>query len=161
VFSINYHHFGSPKVWYGVPAADADAFEAACLDSVYAPAAASARRRGAAEVEVEARAQRALLLKSTLLCPGELVKRGEAGGGGGGWRGGKVRLTAAAQQRQGMRSSMGPAEPCRCAAPHSTCPPGVRVVRAVQQPGEFVVTLPRAYHAGFSCGFNCGEVGVF
>ncbi|KAJ3681670.1 hypothetical protein LUZ60_014243 [Juncus effusus] len=38
---------------------------------------------------------------------------------------------------------------------------GVPVYRAVQRPGEFVVTFPRAYHAGFSNGFNCGEAVNF
>ncbi|KAL9246957.1 hypothetical protein vseg_020435 [Gypsophila vaccaria] len=38
---------------------------------------------------------------------------------------------------------------------------GVPVFRAVQKPGEFVVTFPRAYHAGFSHGFNCGEAVNF
>ncbi|EEF42369.1 lysine-specific demethylase JMJ706 [Ricinus communis] len=38
---------------------------------------------------------------------------------------------------------------------------GVPVYKAVQMPGEFVVTFPRAYHAGFSNGFSCGEAVNF
>ncbi|KAL6608331.1 hypothetical protein ACP70R_041394 [Stipagrostis hirtigluma subsp. patula] len=34
---------------------------------------------------------------------------------------------------------------------------GIPVYRVVQNPGEFVLTLPRAYHCGFNCGFNCAE----
>ncbi|KAL8118449.1 hypothetical protein AgCh_016103 [Apium graveolens] len=34
---------------------------------------------------------------------------------------------------------------------------GIPCCRLVQNAGEFVVTFPRAYHSGFSHGFNCAE----
>ncbi|KAJ6750822.1 hypothetical protein OIU85_001367 [Salix viminalis] len=36
---------------------------------------------------------------------------------------------------------------------------GIRLlqIKLFQNAGEFVVTFPRAYHSGFSHGFNCGE----
>ncbi|CAL9067248.1 lysine-specific demethylase JMJ706-like isoform X1 [Musa acuminata AAA Group] len=37
----------------------------------------------------------------------------------------------------------------------------VPIYKAVQKPGEFIVTFPQAYHAGFSHGFNCGEAVNF
>ncbi|KAG8073479.1 hypothetical protein GUJ93_ZPchr0006g41415 [Zizania palustris] len=38
---------------------------------------------------------------------------------------------------------------------------GVPCCSLVQYPGEFVVTFPRAYHVGFSHGFNLGEAANF
>ncbi|KAL9672816.1 hypothetical protein QQ045_029069 [Rhodiola kirilowii] len=38
---------------------------------------------------------------------------------------------------------------------------GIPCCRLVQNPGEFVVTFPRAYHTGFSHGFNVGEAANF
>jgi len=38
---------------------------------------------------------------------------------------------------------------------------GVQAVRTVQHPGEFIVTMPRAYHGGFSLGFNIAEACNF
>mmetsp|Transcript_17874 Transcript_17874/g.26471 ORF Transcript_17874/g.26471 Transcript_17874/m.26471 type:complete len:93 (-) Transcript_17874:841-1119(-) len=37
----------------------------------------------------------------------------------------------------------------------------LNVVRACQRPGEIIVTFPKAYHGGFSTGFNIGEVKTF
>ena len=37
----------------------------------------------------------------------------------------------------------------------------MRVLRTVQQPGEFILTFPDAYHAGFSTGVNIAEAVNF
>ena len=34
---------------------------------------------------------------------------------------------------------------------------GIHVNMLVHNQGEFVITYPRGYHAGFNLGFNCAE----
>jgi len=38
---------------------------------------------------------------------------------------------------------------------------GIPVYRAVQEPGNYILTFPFAYHAGFNAGFNCAEATNF
>ncbi|KAL5551048.1 hypothetical protein UlMin_001224, partial [Ulmus minor] len=105
LYSINYHHCGAPKTWYGIPGRAALHFEKVVREHVYTHDILSTDGEdGAFDV---------LLGKTTLFPPNILLEH------------------------------------------------DVPVYKAVQKPGEFIVTFPRAYHAGFSHGFNCGEAVNF
>lgn len=98
LFSINYHHSGAPKTWYGIPSDAALQFERVVHDNVYSQDILSANGEdGAFELLQE---------KTTMFPPSILLQH------------------------------------------------NVPVYKAVQMPGEFVVTFPRAYHAGFSHGIS-------
>ncbi|KAI3501568.1 hypothetical protein L1887_29447 [Cichorium endivia] len=105
LYSINYHHCGAAKTWYGVPGHAALDFEKVVRQKVYT--------RDILSKEGEDGAFDVLLGKTTLFPPNILSQH------------------------------------------------NVPVYKAVQKPGEYVVTFPRAYHAGFSHGFNCGEAVNF
>ncbi|CAN6208876.1 unnamed protein product [Urochloa humidicola] len=94
LYSLNYMHWGAPKMWYGVPGKDAVNLEAAM-------------RKHLPELFEE---QPDLLHNLVTQFSPSLLKS-----------------------------------------------EGVPVYRCVQHEGEFVLTFPRAYHAGFNCGFNCAE----
>ena len=47
------------------------------------------------------------------------------------------------------------------ASPNLLADSSVRPLCVVQHAGEFVVTFPRRYHAGFNPGFNCVEAVNF
>ncbi|KAL1834399.1 hypothetical protein ACET3Z_004050 [Daucus carota] len=105
LYSMNYHHCGAAKTWYGIPGHAALDFERVVRKHVYAHDILSADGEdGAFDV---------LLGKTTMFPPNILFEH------------------------------------------------DVPVYRAVQKPGEFIITFPRAYHAGFSHGFNCGEAVNF
>lgn len=105
LYSINYHHCGASKTWYGVPGHAACDFENVVRNHVYA--------RDILSTERDHEAFNVLLGKTTMFPPNILLEH------------------------------------------------DVPVYKAVQKPGEFIITFPRAYHAGFSHGFNCGEAVNF
>lgn len=105
LYSINYHHCGASKTWYGIPGHAALEFEKVVKAHVYS--------RDITSTDGEDGAFDVLLGKTTFFPPSILMEH------------------------------------------------DVPVYKAVQKPGEFVITFPRAYHAGFSHGFNCGEAVNF
>ncbi|KAK4487680.1 hypothetical protein RD792_005661, partial [Penstemon davidsonii] len=104
--SINYHHCGAPKTWYGVPGYSALRFENVVRKNIYNQEILSVNGEDTATFDL-------LSEKTTMFSPKILLQN------------------------------------------------DVPVYKAVQMPGEFVITFPQAYHAGFSHGFNCGEAVNF
>ncbi|KAI9908289.1 hypothetical protein PsorP6_016452 [Peronosclerospora sorghi] len=96
--SINYHHVGAKKRWYGIPSSDAAKFEAVM------------------RTQLPERFQQApdLHLHLTTMIPPSVLRAER-----------------------------------------------VRVYTLVQAPGEIMLTFPKAYHCGFSEGFNCNEAVNF
>ncbi len=98
LYSINYHHSGAPKVWYGAGSDHADALE------------------GVMKRELPELFEKHPDLLHQLV------------------------------------TAISPADLRRANVP---------VYKAVQAPGEFVVTFPRGYHCGFNSGFNLAEAVNF
>ncbi|KAF4375692.1 hypothetical protein F8388_014414, partial [Cannabis sativa] len=102
LYSINYHHSGAPKTWYGVPCDFASRFEKIVLNHIYN-----------GEEKEKIGVSKLLAEKTTMFPPNILLQN------------------------------------------------NVPIYKAIQKPGEFVITFPKAYHSGFSHGFNCGEAVNF
>ncbi|PGH27155.1 hypothetical protein AJ80_01111 [Polytolypa hystricis UAMH7299] len=97
-YSANYQHFGATKTWYGIPGADAEAFE-------------EAMRQAVPELF---ETQPDLLFQLVTLLPPDQLKKAN-----------------------------------------------VNVYALDQRAGQFVITFPQAYHAGFNHGFNFNEAVNF
>lgn len=98
LYSINYHHFGDCKQWYGVPGHQAKAFEKVSKNFL---------------LESFKESPDLLHHMTTQISPELLIKN------------------------------------------------NIAVCKAIQTPRTFIVTFPKAFHAGFSYGFNVGEAVNF
>lgn len=98
LYSVNYHHTGAPKTWYGIPGPKSEQFERVMKNNVPA----------LFEDEPD------LLLKLVTMISPMVLKANR-----------------------------------------------VPVYHTLQSPGEFIITFPQAYHAGFSHGFNVAEAVNF
>ncbi|KAL9655048.1 hypothetical protein ABK040_008831 [Willaertia magna] len=98
LFSINFMHFGQPKIWYTIPSPYKKQFED--LAKQFFP-------------EEFANCSQFLRHKTTLISPSILKEH------------------------------------------------GIKVTRVMQNPGEFIITLPGAYHQGFNWDINVNEAVNF
>jgi len=90
--SLNYHHRGAPKTWYGIPARCAYEVESAV------------------HPQVQGLDEKDILASTNIIVPPAFLKKHK-----------------------------------------------IPVYHLVQNPGEFVVTLPQGFHSGFSHGYNNAE----
>ncbi len=159
---------------YGVASRDADKFEKACEKDIFAEALAEAKANGEIrESDSASKVHSVLLEKTTMFSPEALVNAGIFYP--------SLRLVTMMSHLATWLEVCRPARHCpwrdsfweasrevrarlsqysRQSWDWRACA-GVPVSRAVQRPGEFVVTFPRAYHAGFSHGFSIGEAVNF
>ena len=98
LYSINYSHWGKPKLWFGVPEDHRERFEKAAKEKNFL---------------LFKKDPNILLDINTMIYPGYLKQQ------------------------------------------------NVKVYKTLQMPGEYILTFPGAYHAGFSTGINVGEAVNF
>jgi JmjC domain, hydroxylase/C5HC2 zinc finger len=143
LYSINYMHFGNEKTgtgktWYGVPSSGASNFEALV--------------RMVRLLRKEMRKKQAQFSNSNEpLSAGAIAK--------------KIRLSSQALIQQVIEASAAASDSLygltTIISPALLKEYRIPVYRAYQKPGEFIITLPRAYHSGFSHGFNMAEACNF
>ncbi|GJM87602.1 hypothetical protein PR202_ga03572 [Eleusine coracana subsp. coracana] len=138
--SLNYLHFGQPKTWYGVPRDAMLAFEDAVRVHGYADDVNAINFRSFLDLSITLTGKS---WKSNIFFRLQFFK----------WH-----------REQQMRDCNTPAlafqtlnQKTTVLSPEVLLSAGVPCCRLVQNPGEFVITFPGAYHSGFSHGFNCGE----
>ena len=174
--SINFLHSGAPKVWYGVGAAWASKLEAYFKDVVRVVHArmrmteylwaVGARACLAADCCCTCRLPPVCGMPGLPQCelPLPYIMHGNAS---------CIRMqvfknSVAELRRHGLseaciqaRVNDALAQKTVLVNPAELQAAGIPVTRLVQRPGDLIVTFPKGYHAGFSCGNNIGEAANF
>eukprot|EP01043_Picozoa_sp_COSAG02_P025577 COSAG02_NODE_1442_length_12573_cov_2.397485_7_plen_665_part_00 len=137
LFSCNYMHLGAPKTWYAVSAEQRDDFEKAAesIECGRTLLKVKLKGRGKTSEEPNERSPPASEKVST-----EKVTSKERQ---------KFHRASVAYHRLHMT------DPAMLAAK------GIEITRYIQHPGDLVITLPGAYHGGFSHGVSVAESSNF
>jgi hypothetical protein len=96
LYSLNYMHYGNPKIWYGIPHTEKEKMDEYIKKKINSK-------------EFKSHDPNIMHKLILLINPKELKEN------------------------------------------------GITIYKAVQNPGELIFTIPKAYHAGFSTGFNISE----
>ncbi|KAJ1391929.1 Zinc finger C2H2-type [Sesbania bispinosa] len=145
--SLNYLHMGAPKTWYGVPRDAAVAFEEVVRVHGYGGEINPLVTFAILGEKTTVMSPEVFISAGVPCCSGRVVCQSNFS-----WffEGSIDRLAAAFMLDYGQFSDM---QGALTGLLHPSC----LINLLVQNAGEFVVTFPRAYHTGFSHGFNCGE----
>eukprot|EP00898_Chlorokybus_atmophyticus_P004373 jgi/Chlat1/4937/Chrsp31S04852 len=131
LYSINYHHWGEPKIWYTVPGSHVDAFETAMRKSL---------------PHLFEGNEHLLQQLVTQLSPTRYAVFGLQ----------PLRLLFVKTSTRAIRQAADVGM-FVCCSERRLQQENVPVYRVQQNARNFVVTFPGAYHGGFNAGYNCAE----
>ena len=137
LFSCNYMHFGAPKTWYAVSSEQRDDFEKAA-ESIECG-------RTLLKVKLKGKGKSSDKLSEKLPTATESVS--------------VEKVTN--QERQKFHRASVAYHRVHMTDPAMLATKGIKITRYIQRPGDLVITLPGAYHGGFSHGVSVAESSNF
>ena len=137
LFSCNYMHFGAPKTWYAVSAEQRDEFEKAAESIECGRTLLKVKRKGKGKTSEKPSEKLPTATESVSV---EKVTNQERQ---------KFHRASVAYHRVHMTD------------PAMLATKGIRITRYIQRPGDLVITLPGAFHGGFSHGVSVAESSNF
>lgn len=136
LFSCNYMHVGAPKTWYAVSAEQRDSFEKAA-ESIECG-------RTLLKLKVKGKSKASDELSETVHVSDQVSSE---------------KVTS--KERQKFHRASVAYHRLHMTDPAMLATKGIKITRYIQHPGDLVITLPGAYHGGFSHGVSVAESSNF